>query len=84
MREIAVATFPNELEARLAAQRLEAAGIRSVLVPLGGGPGIWGTATMLPTRCACWRRTASARAGCSATTRASGPRRADPTDTAGS
>ena len=32
----------------MAAQRLEAAGIRSVLVPLGYGPGVWGTSAMLP------------------------------------
>jgi len=47
MKDIAIATFPNEVEARLCAQRLAAAGIRSVLVPLGGGPGVFGTATML-------------------------------------
>ena len=48
MQEITVATFPNEIAAQLAAQQLAAVDIRSVLVPLGGGAGIWGTATMLP------------------------------------
>ena len=48
MDDVAIATFPNEIEAQLCAQRLAEAGIRSVLVPLGGGPGVFGTATMLP------------------------------------
>ena len=47
MKDVAIATFPNEIEARLSAQRLAAAGIRCVLVPLGGGLGVFGTATML-------------------------------------
>ena len=48
MKEITVAHFPNEVEGRLGVQRLEAAGIRSVLVSLGYGPGVWGTVAMLP------------------------------------
>jgi hypothetical protein len=42
-----VATVPNDIAARLSAQCLAAAGIRCVLVPLGGGLGVVGTATML-------------------------------------
>ena len=48
MKDIAVATFPNDLEARMGAQRLQAAGIPFVLVALGYGPGVWGTSAMLP------------------------------------
>ena len=47
-RDVAVASFPNEPLARLAAARLADAVIRSVLVPQGGGPGVFGTATLLP------------------------------------
>ena len=48
VKDVVVATFPNELEARMSAQRLEAAGIRSVLVALSYEPGVWGTSAMLP------------------------------------
>ena len=48
MKDVAVGQFPNEMDARMAAQRLEAAGIRTVLVPLGYGPAVLGTAAMLP------------------------------------
>lgn len=48
MKDIAIASFATEMDGRLAAQRLEAAGIRSVLVALSYGPGVWGTAAMLP------------------------------------
>ena len=48
VKDVVIATFPNELEARMSAQRLEAAGIRSVLVARGYGPGVWGTSAMLP------------------------------------
>ena len=47
MNAVAVASFPNEIEARLGAQRLAAAGIRCVVVPLSYGPGVWGTSAML-------------------------------------
>ena len=48
MKDIAIASFATEMEGRLAAQRLEAAGIRSVLVALGYGPAVLGTAAILP------------------------------------
>ncbi len=48
MKDAAVATFATEAEAQLGAQRLAAVGIRSVLVPLGGGAGVFGATAMLP------------------------------------
>ncbi len=43
-----MATFATEADARLWAECLAAAGVPSVLVPLGGGPGVFGTTAMLP------------------------------------
>ncbi|MBI2873100.1 MAG: DUF2007 domain-containing protein [Chloroflexi bacterium] len=41
-KEVRIATYPNEMEARLWAQRLEEHGIPSVVRPLGAGYGALG------------------------------------------
>jgi hypothetical protein len=47
-REVRIATFSTWSEASMWAERLEAEGIPSVLVPLGPGAGGWGSSSFLP------------------------------------
>ena len=46
--QVPLSMFPNEPLARLAAQRLELAGVPSLVKSLQGGPGLWGSAYNLP------------------------------------
>lgn len=48
MREALVATFSNEMEARLLAERLLEEGIRSVVKPKGAGAALAGTPSFVP------------------------------------
>jgi len=47
-KQVQLTVFDNEPEARMAEQRLFQEGIPCVMKPLGGGPGLWGTAYNLP------------------------------------
>ena len=47
---VALASFPNEMEASLVVQRLEAEGIPAFVKPLGGGYGILGVNPFIPHR----------------------------------
>ena len=47
---VALASFPNEIEASLVVQRLEAEGIPAFVKPLGGGYGILGVNPFIPHR----------------------------------
>ena len=49
-KTVALASFPNEMEASLVVQRLEAAGIPAYVKPLGGGYGILGVNPFMPHR----------------------------------
>ncbi|HEX5418291.1 MAG TPA: hypothetical protein VFZ25_21760 [Chloroflexota bacterium] len=48
MREITIATFPNQIDAEMWAEVLRDEGIPSVLVPLNPGAGGWGTSLTGP------------------------------------
>ena len=48
MREALVDAFPNEMEARLLAERLLEEGIRSVVKPKGAGSALAGTPSFVP------------------------------------
>jgi hypothetical protein len=48
MREVRLATYATWIEASMWAERLDGAGIPSVLVPLGPGAGAWGSSSFLP------------------------------------
>ena len=49
-RPVALVTYPNEMEARLLAQRLEAEGISSYVQALGAGYGALGVTQFIPHR----------------------------------
>jgi len=48
VREITIATFPNQIDAEMWAEVLRDEGIPSVLVPLNPGAGGWGTSLTGP------------------------------------
>ena len=48
MKEALIATFSNEMEARLLAERLLEEGIRSVVKPKGAGAALAGSLTFVP------------------------------------
>ena len=47
---VPLASYPNEMEASLVVQRLEAEGIPAFVKPLGGGYGILGVNPFIPHR----------------------------------
>jgi hypothetical protein len=47
---VPLVTLPNEIEARLLAQRLDEEGIPSVIKPLGGGYGVLGVTQFISHR----------------------------------
>lgn len=49
-KSVALATFPNEMEAQMTAQILEENGIHVAIQPLGGGYGALGVIQFIPHR----------------------------------